>query len=278
VRRKAFLLRQDMRYEGRATWGPAPRRWLAAVVCPTPAQQMVFPEYVRAVSEPTERRQRLAAELQTQVQTWRWLPVGEASQALRGVQFTVAVTLIAALGDLSRCDHPRQLMSSRGLIPSEHPSGERRRQGSLPQTGTSHARRALSEGAWAYRYPATGSRHLQRRWEKLPQVIQDISGTAQVRLCKRSRRLRARGKNANPVVVASARAMAACGWASARTVTGAHEGSPRVGEASESRAQPLNSSAQQQRRSPGVAQPAPALRGGNKPSGLDSRQVPDGHK
>jgi transposase len=37
-RLKAFLLRQDMRYEGRATWGPAHRRWLHEVVCPTPAQ------------------------------------------------------------------------------------------------------------------------------------------------------------------------------------------------------------------------------------------------
>ena len=100
VRLKAFLLRQDIRYEGRATWGPAHLRWLAEVVCPTPAQQIVFQEYVRAVSDHTERRQRLEAELQTQVQTWRWLPVVEAIQALRGVQFTVAVTLIAELGDL----------------------------------------------------------------------------------------------------------------------------------------------------------------------------------
>ena len=44
VRLKAFLLRQDMRYEGRATWGPAHLRWLAKVVCPTPAQHIVFPE------------------------------------------------------------------------------------------------------------------------------------------------------------------------------------------------------------------------------------------
>jgi transposase len=41
-RLQAFLLRQDIRYEGRATWGPAPLRWLAAGVCPTPAQQIVF--------------------------------------------------------------------------------------------------------------------------------------------------------------------------------------------------------------------------------------------
>jgi transposase len=222
VRLKAFLLRQDIRYEGRATWGPAHLRWLAEVVCPTPAQQIVFQEYVRAVSEHTERRQRLEAELQTLVKTWRWAPVVEAIQGLRGVQFTVAVTLIAELGDLSRFDHPRQLMSYLGLIPSEHTSGEQRRQGPITKTGNSHARRALIEGAWAYRYPAKVSRHLQLRLEKLPKVIQDISWKAQVRLCKRYRRLIARGKNANQVVVAIAREMAAFVWAIARTVTGAH--------------------------------------------------------
>ena len=58
-RLKAFLLRQDIRYEGRATWGPAHLRWLSEVVCPTPAQQMVFQEYVRAVTEHRERLQRL---------------------------------------------------------------------------------------------------------------------------------------------------------------------------------------------------------------------------
>jgi len=95
VRLKAFLLRQDIRYEGRASWGAAQLRWLAAVVCPTPAQQMVFQEYVRAVTEQTDRLQRLEAELATLVPSWRWHPVVEAIQALRGVQFTAAVTLIA---------------------------------------------------------------------------------------------------------------------------------------------------------------------------------------
>src|SRR4030095_11361832 len=97
----------------------------------------------RAVSEHTERLQRLEAELQTQVTTWRWAPVVEAIQALRGVQFTVAVTLIAELGDLSRFDNPRQLMSYLGLTPSEHTRGERRRQGAIPKTGNAQARRAL---------------------------------------------------------------------------------------------------------------------------------------
>ena len=111
-RLKAFLLRHDIRYTGRATWGPAHLRWLSEVVCPTPAQQIVFQEYLRAVSEHTERLQRLEQELKDQVQTWRLAPVVDALQARRGVQFTTAVTTVAALGDLTRFDNPRPLMAS----------------------------------------------------------------------------------------------------------------------------------------------------------------------
>src|SRR5919204_6982940 len=85
-RLNAFLLRHDIRYTGQATWGPAHLRWLSEVVCPTPAQQIVFQEYIRAVNEHTERLQRLDQELHEQVQTWRLQPVVEALQALRGVQ------------------------------------------------------------------------------------------------------------------------------------------------------------------------------------------------
>src|SRR5437870_5039642 len=88
----AFLLRQDIRYTGRATWSPAHLRWLSAVVCPTPAQQIVFQAYIRAVTAHTERLQRLAQELLEQVTAWRLCPVVDALQALRGVQCTVAVT------------------------------------------------------------------------------------------------------------------------------------------------------------------------------------------
>jgi len=217
-RLQAFLLRQAIRSAGRATWGPAHRRWLAEVVCPTPAQPMVCQAYVRAVSEHQARLQRLEAELREQAQAWRLHPVVQALQAMRGVQFTVAVTLIAELGDLTRFDNPRQLMSYRGLTPSEYSSGARRRQGTITNAGHPFARRALIEGAWSYRYPAKVSRHLQWRLEELPTAIQDISWKAQVRLCTRFRQLTARGKHANQVVVAIAREMAAFVWAIAREV------------------------------------------------------------
>jgi transposase len=215
---KAFLLRHDIRYTGRATWGPAPLRWLSEVVCPTPAQQIVFQEYVRTVTEHTERLERFEQDLTDQVQTWRLRSVVDALQALRGVQFVVAVTTVAELGDLTRFDNPRQLMSSLGLTPSEYSTGDRRRQGGITKAGNSHARRALIEGAWAYRSPAKVSRHLQLRLEKVPKPIQDLSWKAQGRLCKRYRQLSARGKNANQVVVAIARELSAFMWAIAQEV------------------------------------------------------------
>ncbi len=208
LRLKAFLLRHDIRYTGRANGGAAHLRWLSEVVCPPPAQQIVFQEYVRAVNEHSERLQRLVQELQDHMKAWRLYPVVEALQALRGGPCTVAVTLVAEMGDLTRFESPRELMKFMGLIPSEYSSGEQRRQGAITKAGNTHARRVLVEGAWAYRYPAKVSRHLQLRLEHQPKVIQDISWKAQVRLCKRYRRLVARGKHANVVTVAMARELA----------------------------------------------------------------------
>lgn len=217
-RLKAFLLRQAIRDVGRANWGPAHLRWLSEVVGPTPAQHIVLQEYVRAVQEHTARLQRLAQALQTQVTSWRLPPVVEALQALRGVHLTVAVTMVADIGALTRCATPRERRKCLGLIPSAYPSAERRRQGSMTKAGNTHARRALVEGAWAYRYPAKLSRHWQLRLEKQSKSIQDIRGKAQVRLCQRYRQLIARGKHANVVTVAMARELAGCMWALAKEV------------------------------------------------------------
>lgn len=150
------------------------------------------------------------------MKTWRLFPVAEAIQALRGIELTGAGILSAELGDLTRFDTPRTLMAYLGLTPSEDSSGTHRRHRGITKAGNSPARRALGEGAWAYRDPAKVSRHLQRRLEKVPAEIQAISGKAQVRLGKRYRQWSARGKHVNDVVVAVAREMAAFAWAIAR--------------------------------------------------------------
>jgi transposase len=218
VRLTAVWLRHDRRSTGRATWSPAHRRWLSEVSCPTPAPQLVLQAYVQTVTDQTARVPRLEHDLHAPVHTWRVAPVVAALQALRGVQFTVAVTTVAALGALTRVDHPRPLRHALGLTPSASSRGARRQQGRLTKTGKTHARRALGAGAWAYRDPATVSRHLQRRLEQRPPAIQARSWTAQVRLGTRDRHLMAHGQQAHQVVVAMARAWRALMGAMAQPV------------------------------------------------------------
>jgi transposase len=135
-----------------------------------------------------------------------------------GVELTGAAILAAELGDITRFDRPRKLMSYLGLTPSECSSGERRRHGGITKAGNGHARRALVEEAWAYRYPAKVSPQVQLRLETLPAEIQAIAWKAQVRLGRRHRQLTGRGRHANQVAVAIAREMAAFAWAIARLV------------------------------------------------------------
>jgi transposase len=186
------------------------------MVLPTPAQQIVFQECVRTVTERTDLLHRLEAQLLEHARTWRFYPVVEALQALRGAQFTVAITTVAELGDLTRFDRPRQLMAYLGLTPSDYSSGDRRRLGGITKTGNGHARRVLIEAAKAYRHRAKVSEQIQARQQQPPKAICDIAWRAQVRLCGRYRKLLARGKHPNTVTAAIARELVAFMWAIAR--------------------------------------------------------------
>ena len=165
-----------------------------------------------------ERLDRLEAALIELVPAWTMAPVVSAFQAMRGVQFMTAVTMVAEAGDLRRFDHPRQLMAFLGLVPSERSTGEARHQGGITKTGNSSARKVLVEAAWTYRHSAGLGVDHQRRQKDLPESVRDIAWKAQTRLCARFRRLLAKGKRNTIVVVAIAREIAAFLWAIARQV------------------------------------------------------------
>lgn len=215
-RLKSFLLVHDVRYAGTAKWGPAHRRWLSEFTFPLPWSQIAFEEHRRAIDERMARCERLEAALREAAPAWRFFPVVQAIQALRGVQFTVAISLIAEMGELSRFEHPRQLMAWLGVTPSEHSSGGTRKLGGITKAGNTYARKVLVEAAWSYRFPAKVSRIIQVRHEGLPKPIVDRAWDAQLRLCSRFRRLTARGKPANVAVVGVARELAAFIWDIAR--------------------------------------------------------------
>jgi len=151
---KGFLLRHDVRYNGKTAWCGAYYRWLATLNFGAGAAQTAFTEYWQAVKSADDRVDRLTKALQSSISGWRFEPVAGALQALRGVAAITAIGLIAEIGDLGRFAHPRKLMGYLGLVPSEHSSGERTSRGSITKTGNAHARRLLTEAAWNYRFKA----------------------------------------------------------------------------------------------------------------------------
>lgn len=151
---QALLLRNGINYAGKTSWTPAHERWIARLKLPLPAQQVAFQEYVSAINEAAARVQRLTAQILELLPDWKWAPVVEALQALRGVAQLTAIITVAEIGDISRFQSARQLMSYLGLVPSEHSTGKRRKLGEITKAGNSHVRRVLVESAWAYSHPA----------------------------------------------------------------------------------------------------------------------------
>jgi transposase len=217
-RLKAFLLRHGYKYTGKSSWTPAHLRYLRELVLADPAHKVVLEEYLMAITQTTERIERLETHIATLAASWRMKPVVDALQGLRGVQLLTAVALAAELGDLSRFPHPRQLMAFLGLVPSEYSSGGTRRQGSITKAGNSHARWFLVEAAQHYRLPPKVSKELAPRQEKLPARLREISWKAQVRLHNKYWAMTRRGKRVQTIQVAVARELVGFVWATARHV------------------------------------------------------------
>ena len=227
-RLNAFLLRYGRIYEsGKSRWTQAHFRWMEGLKFDVTVQQIVFQEYVDAVKQAEARVAGLEKEMEKALEHWVLAPVVEALMALRGIKLITAMTVMAELGDITRFDSPRQLMSFLGLVPSEASSGLTRRRGGITKTGNGHVRRVLVESGWCYRFPARKTAHLQRRAEKCSSEVQAIAWKAQKRLCGRYTHLLGRGKLKVQVCTAVARELVGFIWAIACEVMGKHVVSAR---------------------------------------------------
>ena len=105
-----------------------------------------------------------------------------------------------------------------GLVPGEHSSGPKRRQGSITKAGNSAARRMLVEVAWHYQHSPRVSPIIAARHDQLPKAVTDIAWKAQLRLNAKFKRLVARRVMKNKAVVAVARELTGFVWAIGREV------------------------------------------------------------
>jgi len=205
-----FLLRNGFRYEGKTNWTQAHMNYLRKLRMPHAAQQLVVEEYIQAVDAGVERVARIEQQMKDFLPQWEREPYVRALMSFRGFQEVAAMTEISELGDLSRFDHPRQLMGYLGLVPEESSSGERRRQGGITKTGNGHARWMLIECASHYSHAPRVSPQLSARQTGQSREVRSIAWRAQNRLNTRFKRLSARQLHRNKVVVAIAREL--CGY------------------------------------------------------------------
>lgn len=213
----SFLLRHGLRYQNGGYWTKRHRRWLAELRrFHYPHQQLSFEELKRVIGQIEERLATLDQAIEAAISGWHFAPVVDALRALRGVDTTIAATVVAEIGDITRFENPRQLMAWLGLVPSEHSSGSTTRRGSLTKTGNALARTMLVEASWSYRHPPKEGQPYLKRSVHLPQEIKDIGWKAQTRLCKRFRDLSRTGKPQPRVLAAIARELSGFVWDIAR--------------------------------------------------------------
>ena len=212
-RLKALLLRNGIPYAGKTSWTDAHLRWLAKLKMEHAAQQIGFQEYLHSITEAAARIARLEQAMRDTLPEWSLKPLVHALQAMRGVQLIAAMTLVAELQDFLRFENPRQLMAYVGLVPGEHSSGPKRRQGSITKAGNSVARRMLVEVAWHYQHSPRVSPIIATRQDELPKEITDIAWKAQLRLNAKFKRLVARRVMKTKAVVAVARELTGFVWA-----------------------------------------------------------------
>jgi transposase len=208
-----FLLRRGLVFGRGRAWSQAHQRWLRGLRLDHPADQATFDAYCLALDQTQERVRTIEVELDTWARSEPYATPVAWLRCFHGIDTTTAMTLVSELHDFRRFRRPRQLMAYLGLVPSEHSSGDRTQRGAITKTGNGHARRVLIESAWHYRHPPRGSVTLRKRREGQPARVIAVADRAHQRLSRRYRRMTARGKPHNKVVVAVARELVGFLWA-----------------------------------------------------------------
>jgi len=212
-----FLLRHGRRApEGTMAWSDKYMQWVKSQVrFEQPAQEATLDDYVHEVEHALERIARLERAIDAAIETLpvKMRAVVEALQSLRGIAQISAVSIMAELGQLSRFEHPRQLMGYSGAVSREHSSGERIRRGAISKAGNAHLRRIVVEAAWAYRHRPAVGKTLAARQRRSSMAVTALAWKAQQRLHQRYARLIRRGKCKQQTVTAVGRELLGFIWA-----------------------------------------------------------------
>jgi transposase len=207
-----FCLRHGRLLPG-SSWSVVRRTWLSQQRFAFVAEQATLDTYLHTLDLVDARIAQLERAIRATAEQGPWRELVARLRCLRGVDTLTAFGLVAEIGDFSRFSTAEEFMAFVGLVPSEHSSGDKRRQGSITKVGNSHVRRLLVESAWhARRRPKVGYDLARRQRGQHAEII-ERAWRCQQRLYTRWQRMAGRGKPQQKIVVACARELAGFVWA-----------------------------------------------------------------
>src|SRR5262249_44210936 len=165
-----------------SAWTVTRRKWLGEQRFAYAAEQLTFDSYLHAIDLVDARVQQPARAIPETAEHEPWRELVGRLRCLRGIDTLSALGLVAEISDFNRFRTAEEFMAFVGLVPSEHSSGEHRRQGSITKVGNSHVRRLLVEAAWHARRPPKVGYELARRQRGQESLVLDRAWRCQQRL------------------------------------------------------------------------------------------------
>jgi transposase len=206
-----LLLRHGHVYCGGKAWTGDHSAWLRRIRFDQPGTQAAYEADLEAVEFAIARRDRLDAAITAMAADSEFTAVVRKLCCLRGVSTLTGFALAVEIGDWQRFTGAG-IGAYLGLVPSEHSSGQSRRQGGITKAGNSHVRRLLVEAAWHHQPRYTVGKVLQARWDQAPEAARVRGHIGNQRLHQRWVSFTARKKKHTIATTAIARELAGWCW------------------------------------------------------------------
>lgn len=128
-------------------FAPEQRSWWQTLSL-QPAEQLLVAQDLQVLDQaaPLIDQVETALKLQSTAEPW----VSQVPYLIQqtGIGLTTAMVILAAIGDISRFEHPSQLVGYAGLGARVHDSGETHNTGGITKQGRRELRAAMVEAAW----------------------------------------------------------------------------------------------------------------------------------
>jgi transposase len=206
-----LLLRHGYVFYDGPAWTTRHTGWLHAIRFDRPGTQAAYEADLEAVGFTLARRSRLDDAISSMAADSEFTPTVRKLCCLRGISTLTGFALAVELGDWSRFTGA-SIGAFLGLVPSEHTSGDSRRQGGITKAGNSHVRRLLIESAWHHKPRYVVGKTLQARWDQAPAAARIRAHEGNQRLHHRWSVYSQRKKKHTVATTAIARELAGWCW------------------------------------------------------------------